>query len=428
MGRAGGKDISLLFRMLAFGLPLLGRLVGGLCAVLDLPRGGRGAFWIVRSAPSRPVIPSETRPATLAMRHPIAVIGSGIAGLMACQYLNRAQAPVLLIDAAQRHGGMLASVRLGSAVADMGIQYLHRRDHALMELVRSVGLDRELVVIQGGVRKVNAAGRIAPAGPKDIDTGRCALECGMQGIADAMDRLTEDLRNAPVHAVRWDDADRFFWFETAADRPLCWPKTATPLQASGVVLAVDLHAAQDIVANSPALRRFRTPLATLRTVPQVVGAYLIDRLKTDVYAYEGSNHPTIEWIGFEERKSPRRVGPGQSLVVVTATPAHSEKLLKGSDDEALASLYVEARKIVPTLPERTHEMAIARWPYARLAGPPLAQADSIAAHLSMTEPAGIPFAIAGTYVLGASAEQAAESGIIAARIVARAARAQSSAA
>lgn len=362
------------------------------------------------------------------MRHPIAVIGSGLAGLMACQNLNRAQVPVLLTDAAQRHGGMLASVRLGSAVADMGIQVLHRRDHALMELVRSVGLDKELVVIQGGVRRVNAAGRIAPAGPKDVDTGRCAIESGMQSVADAMDRLTEDLRNATVHAIRWDDADRSFWFESAPDQPLCWPKTATPVKAGGVVLAVDLAAAQEIVANSPALRRFRTPLATLRTAPQVVGAYLVDRLRTDVYAYEGSGHATIEWIGFEERKAPRRVGPGQSLVVVTATAAQSEKLMKFTDDEALASLYFEARKIVPTLPERTHEMAIARWPQARLVGAPLAQADSIAARLSLTEPAGIPFALAGTYVLGPTPEHAAESGIIAARIVAQAAKSQSSAA
>jgi len=87
----------------------------------------RIAKWTAQSmAPAHEVIMSNA---------PIAIIGTGIAGLSAARTLHDAGQAVQLFDKSRRSGGRMASKTIGSGTLDLGTQYFTARDRRFTEIV-----------------------------------------------------------------------------------------------------------------------------------------------------------------------------------------------------------------------------------------------------------------------------------------------------
>lgn len=68
--------------------------------------------------------------------HPIAIIGTGIAGLSAAQALHDAGHSVQLFDKSRGSGGRMSSKRSDAGALDMGAQYFTARDRRFVEVVQ----------------------------------------------------------------------------------------------------------------------------------------------------------------------------------------------------------------------------------------------------------------------------------------------------
>ena len=70
------------------------------------------------------------------MNAPIAIIGTGLAGLSAAQALHAAGLPVELFDKSRGSGGRMASKRSDAGSLDLGAQYFTARDRRFVEVVQ----------------------------------------------------------------------------------------------------------------------------------------------------------------------------------------------------------------------------------------------------------------------------------------------------
>ncbi|MGH8355151.1 MAG: FAD-dependent oxidoreductase, partial [Pseudomonas sp.] len=70
------------------------------------------------------------------MNAPIAIIGTGIAGLSAAQALHAAGHAVQLFDKSRGSGGRMASKRSDAGALDLGAQYFTARDRRFVEAVQ----------------------------------------------------------------------------------------------------------------------------------------------------------------------------------------------------------------------------------------------------------------------------------------------------
>ena len=68
------------------------------------------------------------------MNAPIAIIGTGLAGLSAAQALHAAGLPVELFDKSRGSGGRMASKRSDAGSLDLGAQYFTARDLSLIHI------------------------------------------------------------------------------------------------------------------------------------------------------------------------------------------------------------------------------------------------------------------------------------------------------
>ncbi|HSC85083.1 MAG TPA: NAD(P)-binding protein, partial [Pseudomonas sp.] len=70
------------------------------------------------------------------MSAPIAIIGTGLAGLSAAQALHAAGLEVQLFDKSRGSGGRMASKRSDAGALDLGAQYFTARDRRFVEVVQ----------------------------------------------------------------------------------------------------------------------------------------------------------------------------------------------------------------------------------------------------------------------------------------------------
>lgn len=70
------------------------------------------------------------------MNTPIAIIGSGMAGLSAAHALAAAGLNVQLFDKSRGSGGRMASKRSDAGSLDLGAQYFTARDRRFVEVVQ----------------------------------------------------------------------------------------------------------------------------------------------------------------------------------------------------------------------------------------------------------------------------------------------------
>ena len=77
----------------------------------------------------------------LRVMNDVVVIGAGVSGLAAARRLAEAGLRVVVLEASERVGGRIMTVRDGETVVELGAEFVHGRPRVLWELIEEAGLE-----------------------------------------------------------------------------------------------------------------------------------------------------------------------------------------------------------------------------------------------------------------------------------------------
>jgi oxygen-dependent protoporphyrinogen oxidase len=83
----------------------------------------------------------------------IAVVGAGLAGLVAAHHLKRRGVRVVVYEAAERVGGTIRSERRDGYLAELGPSALAAPAPAVAELITELGLDGSRITADAAARR-----------------------------------------------------------------------------------------------------------------------------------------------------------------------------------------------------------------------------------------------------------------------------------
>lgn len=361
-------------------------------------------------------------------RHPIAIIGGGMAGLAAAARLWDYGAPAFILERFGKCGGRFNSRRGEGWVADHGTPFFTAHDERLLHLIRWCGLDKHRTVIQGGIHTLRPDGTVQAGKYGGIDPSRLCIDEGFGLLTERLANTFDVRYNTGVGAIRWDNDEKtfwwdkegqVFWFEDEAGEPVRNEVTKQPLIASGVILATTPTAAARIAAKSRTLEKIRPLLDGLKYDQCFTAMFRVPKAEVPFWALKGIDGARIKWLSFEDRKAPERANDELSLIVVQASPEWSAKLMAQPEGDALYAVYQEIRSILPMLPDKPGSQTYKRWNVARLASAPLGTPAELGLENGLwpINPSHAPFALAGDYVLDGTIEGAVRSGELAAYMV-----------
>lgn len=305
-------------------------------------------------------------------RSHIAIIGAGMAGVVAARTLTQAGHRVTLLEKSRGFGGRMSTRRSDFGGFDHGAQYFTVRDARFQ---KALDLTAQGVVAPwqaNTVRVLDDGGRVlaaAPA-PKDIryvaNPGMSALVAHwaaplVQGLGDA-----QVLLNTRVTRIERDRLNPQRW-------QLCCESTSAEAVASPVLggfdkvlVAVPHVQALDLLRASQLAVGWQEQLAAVRVAPcwtlmlafpHAVGGAAFG----PSWHAARSSHHRIAWLARENSK------PGRSAVerwTVQASPAWSERHLEDDDERVKAKLLKGFAEITGIRTEPAHAV-VHRWRYAQ---------------------------------------------------------------
>jgi renalase len=275
------------------------------------------------------------------MNKTIAIIGAGMAGLMAARVLRQRGASVVVLEKSRGVGGRMATKRVGSAVFDQGAQFFTVRDAALADLLE------------------DWTGRgIAARWPGDETKGRWTGRPGMTAIAK---RLSEDLDIKREHKVTAAARVLDGWELTIEGQGLMRverlvstapvPQTLALLTAGGVVL-------NEPLAGELSRVEYHACLALM---------VMLDGASDVPVEGVAPERGPLRWVADNAKKG---ISPdGQGAVTLLADPAFSAANYGRTEDEIAALLVPAARawlgdgKVLSTTLHRwRYSEAVSIWP------------------------------------------------------------------
>jgi predicted NAD/FAD-dependent oxidoreductase len=275
----------------------------------------------------------------------VLIVGAGLAGLLAAQFLRRRNYSVLVVEKSRGPGGRLATRRLGVGLADLGAQFFTARSEAFKSLV----VEWEA----RGLAYVWSHGWTDSAGdPQTDDHPRYAVHDGMGALAQALTRDLNVQVNVKINSLSqvrdgWQVQDtegrifacRAVLLTAPAPQAVTFLETGrTPMQA------LDLEA----------LRR-------ITYAPCLAGLFQLERPASlpEPGAIQNPS-PMITWIADNQRKG---LSPEAPLLTVHASGDYSRAHYADRDGDVLAALFAELR---PWLNATTAlDGRLKRWRYAQ---------------------------------------------------------------
>jgi hypothetical protein len=316
------------------------------------------------------------------------ILGAGMAGLMAAQWLQHAGKRPLLIDKGVSVGGRLATWRISSGVADHGAQFFTVRDADFQKLVDTWAASGLVYVWSRGW----SDGSITDT-PRD-GYPRYVAHDGLNTLAK---RLAQDLDcrlNVKIEAIRYhnglmqaqaEDGTVYLAQKLLLTPPV--PQSLALLTAGGVALGAD-DAAE---------------LGRIEYDPCLVGLFAVTG---DVYLPEPGAlqrpYADIAWIADNRRKG---ISPDMCVITMQASVAFSRTYYDETDEALTARFKAE---LVAFMNPSAHilEAHIKRWRYSQPTT--LYRARCCVAK-------GLPLVFAGDAFAGPRVEGAALSGLAAAQ-------------
>ncbi|GIW08028.1 MAG: hypothetical protein KatS3mg060_2833 [Dehalococcoidia bacterium] len=267
----------------------------------------------------------------------VAIVGAGIAGLVAGDVLSRAGVPTVIFEAASQPGGRLATRRIGNDGADSGAQFFTVRDPRFQALVDE-WLRKDLVFCWSNGF---SDGRSAPFDGYP----RYAARQGMGALAERL-ASSLDVQLAQRVSEIAPDGDR--WRIHLVDGHV----TA----ATGVLLTPPLPEALPLVATAipPAIWRRLAAIRYRRTLSAIVA------VEASVLPHPGAVQRPSARLAFVADN--QRKGLATSpLLTIHASPDWSDALWPLADDAVLGKLIDEAR---PYFRGRSGASVLDRWAFA----------------------------------------------------------------
>jgi oxygen-dependent protoporphyrinogen oxidase len=253
----------------------------------------------------------------------VAVVGGGLAGLVAAGELARSGAQVTVLEKQARFGGQVLTERAGGFVVEHGAEGFIARSEAVPDLCRRLQIDDRIVTQQSRRALVARHGRLRELGPgeaarllgipaavDDLGQGLRSLRGGMGDLVEALVRDLEtnaDLRlHAPVlevrrHGSRW--------------RLEIWKESV--LLADAVILALGPDFLQEMVMGVP--DNVANPVLdiALRSVVCVSIGFRVEAVTHTLDASGVVMAPHREWLSactFSSSKFPGRAPDNHCLV------------------------------------------------------------------------------------------------------------------
>ena len=284
------------------------------------------------------------------MRNTIAIVGAGMAGLMAARSLRARGASVIVLEKSRGVGGRMATKRVGAAVFDQGAQFFTARDEAFARCVREWA----------------EAGVVAkwPGGQQERWIGRGGMTGVAKQLSAGLDIERERKVTAAMHVAEgWELAIDGHGLMRAERLVLTAPvpQSLALLAAGGVRLPNDVTEALTRVDYHPCLA-----LLVVLDGPSAVPA-------GGVAVGEGP----LRWVADNAKKGISSAAGG--AVTLHATPAFSAEHYGKPESEIAALLVPAAREFLggaqvvsATLHRWRYSEVVTAWPERCLWWPELA--------------------------------------------------------
>jgi monoamine oxidase len=277
----------------------------------------------------------------------VLVAGAGFAGLAAARDLVARGATVTVIDARDRVGGRVWTIRDGFAEgqhAEAGGDFIDEEQHELRSLAAELGL-KVTRILKGGFGYVRAdsSGRPTIIGSK---------------VTRGWDRLAQELRNVSrpyaLAEHRWDS-----------------PITADLTRRSVASWLDEVKADPDLRATATGLRGFFLADPEELSLIALIDQFSVDGAPGGLYRIEGGADRLAQGLanplGDRLRLKTELVALSHRGKVVRASLKHNRTLSQVNCDYAILALPATLLRripITPALPAQQHE-AVARLKYGR---------------------------------------------------------------
>lgn len=239
-----------------------------------------------------------------------------------------------------------------------------------------------------------------------------SLAGGLGSLPEALARHVDVLLDMPVHAIHV--GTDCVQVETAA----------ATRQAAHVILAVPAPVAQQLFANpqgSPAAHLLATPYsASINVACLTDAAFCLPEQLRHVYGLliPRQERTEIAGVGLENNKVPRSPKTGQLLNLLFSHDAATRRMSQ-PDGEIIAAATAAMTSYLPGLAQHLVWSRVYRWPAAEPLSP-VGRATDLARYRTHCEAVPPPIVLAGDYMSMPFTDGAAESGVWAAQLVARA--------
>lgn len=317
----------------------------------------------------------------------VAVIGAGIAGLSAARELAALGAEAIVLEAQRRIGGRALTYSRDGFTADMGIQTYTPRGMRFEDAIRLAG--DEALPIAGEIF-LHAEGRPTPGSPERNREVRYTFQLGNHRLAEI---LSEGLD------IR---------LETLVERivKVRGRFRVADVEADAVILTPPIPETERLLRTAGDKRNLAR--AAYRPCISVALAYRAVLKPRPYYALlaEDRMEPVL-WVSIENLKCPGRAPDGWTLLVAQTGPSYSRSHLSTPDDDLVRTVSRTLRRIFAgelTEPEWYH---VVRWERS--------QPERVVLFESANQQGG-RLIVAGDGTLAGRAENAYETGLLAARL------------
>ncbi|GER82129.1 FAD-dependent oxidoreductase [Thermogemmatispora aurantia] len=292
----------------------------------------------------------------------VAVIGAGVSGLAAAHVLRDHDLKVALYEREERVGGRATTRSRAGFRFDPGAQYIHGNAPVSDALLLQRFATSELVSIAKPVWTFDSQNRIREGDPRQNALPRWTYRHGLLTLAELMARELTVYTHCEIARLAYMRPGWRLFSATGqvvAEVPAVLVTLPAP-EAAALIAASELPPGlQQTLLAELGRARYRPLLSLALAWPRKALP------PTPYYALVNSDktHP-ISWLAREEEKSPERVPPAWTLLIVQLAPDYSRAHWSW-DDQALAAATTTLVSALLGQPlPAPHFYDVQRWPLA----------------------------------------------------------------
>jgi predicted NAD/FAD-dependent oxidoreductase len=328
----------------------------------------------------------------------ILVVGAGIAGLMAAQYLQTLGYKVTAVDREERVGGRMVTEHLGGGWADSGAQFFTARDAQFQSFLAVWQAEGLIFEWSSGW----SDGTLVDSANVDSANDGHPRYAAYGGLTAVPRRLAQDLTIHKAVTIQSVTVEGGGWTAVA--------ESGAVYQSHALILTPPVPQSLALLdtGHTTLTAADRAALETITYAPCITAVVWVEGTVNlpEPGALQRPDHP-ISWIADNRRKG---ISPQATLITMHVSPPYSRLWWLSPDAELEGAMRRELRPFLA--PDGTiHEMHLHRWPYA-LPTNIYPEPTLLAANLP-------PLAFAGDAFNGPRVEGAALSGLAAAEQVTR---------